>query len=373
MNRCKPFQLLFGLCLAALLAGACGAPAQPTAAPAAIPPTAAPANTPTPAPTRTPTPAPTATPTPTITPTPTPEIVLPPVSAADFTIVLHAEPLIDECPISQPSGSVVWVEPGPEEGTIAILDRVPPEYLQALGLTEPPALQMVVIPIITTEGVKGQSPFSLGTRFYGAVTGPVRIGGQDRRNMNGATVIAKGPSGMRLPETDLIFGPNPVDCRSIVFDLDPPSLSGGLPGGLVPAGAPADVGAGMTMAIAGATRPADGMVSGANPSNPGPGAGREYLLVDIQIICNGPPGDRCYVAASEVKIAGADGSLRQAELSIAGMNGLMGKQGVEYLDRTTTTVRVLFTVGKDEQNVVLVYDPANPAPTSGAKVYFALP
>lgn len=371
MNRCKPFQLLLGLCLAVLLSGACGAPAQPTAAPTAVPPTVAPTTTPTVVPTATPTAVPTATPTPTITPTPTPEIVLPPLSASDYTLVLHSEPLINECPVSALSESVVWVEPGPEEGTIVILDRVPPEYLQALGLTEPPALQVVVIPIITTEGVKGQSPFSLGTRFYGAVTGPVRIGGQDRRNMNGATVIANDSNGMRVPETSLFAGTNTVDCRTVVFDLDPPS--GGLRRDLVPVGTPVDIGTDMTMMVAGAVRPADDMVSGANPSNPGPGAGQEYLLADIRVTCGKPSGDVCRIAVFEVKLVGGDGLLRKTELSTTGIDGLVGKRGGEFPGGTTSTMKMLFLVGKDEKNLMLVYDPAYSVLTYGEKVYFALP
>jgi hypothetical protein len=163
-------------------------------------------------------------PIPTLTAAPT--VVLPTVSADNILITLHDEPLISDCPISTVSASVVWVEPGPEEGTIVLLGSVPPEYLQILGLSAPPELVLDMSPVLTTEGFKGQNPFRIGTKFYGAVTGPVRIGGQDRRNLNGAAVVAKSLDGSALSENDIIFGPNTVNCGIVTFDLNPPSLAG---------------------------------------------------------------------------------------------------------------------------------------------------
>lgn len=166
---------------------------------------------------------PISTPSPTIVPTPT--ISVPTVPANDVLMIIDGELLISQCPITSASASIVWVEPGPEEGSIAVLGKVPPEYLQVLGLSASPDLIISLVPVLTSGGFKGQDPFSFGTKFYGGVSGPVHIAGQYRRNMNGATVAAWDKNGSRLSESDILFGQTQVDCSRVMFDLDPPYLA----------------------------------------------------------------------------------------------------------------------------------------------------
>jgi hypothetical protein len=101
-------------------------------------------------------------------------------------LVLHGEPTIyDGYCDGLPSGSVVWVEPGVEEGTVALLreSAVPPDGLKKLDLDMVPKL------IIALTIGKGCCPLCNGTTFYGATQGPVKIGGKLRSNLKGARVI----------------------------------------------------------------------------------------------------------------------------------------------------------------------------------------
>jgi hypothetical protein len=225
MKHCTHCYLIINMIIIVLAQLACQAnPSMPTDTAIPSTPTATPTatRTPTIAPSTTPTRTPTLVPTSTQSPRAT--VVLPTLSEAQAMLVLDGEPYIRECPISTISGSVVWVEPGPKPGTILVLNQVPPELLNALGLEKQPDLLLDISPVLTTGGFKGQAVFRYGTIFYGATTGSVKIAGQDRRNINGAKVIAKESGGTEASPP--LFGQiDDTGCSKLSFELDPPFIA----------------------------------------------------------------------------------------------------------------------------------------------------
>jgi hypothetical protein len=101
--------------------------------------------------------------------------------------------------------------------------------------------------------------------------------------------------------------------------------------------------------------------------NTKPEAGQEYVQVDIQVVCNKSSKDKCYFAASTIKSVGADGNIRDAEILLSGVDGLI--ESGEFFGGGTRTGKMFFIVPKNDKSVVLFYEPF----LFGDIIYLALP
>lgn len=134
----------------------------------------------------------------------------------------------------------------------------------------------------------------------------------------------------------------------------------------VAAGTAFDVGGDMLLTIVSATRPADDIVRLGNQFNSEPEPGQEYILVDVQVACNKATSDKCNFSTYNIKAVGADGTVRDDESFIAGVDGLL--ESGEFFGGATKTGKMFFIVGKDDESVVLFYESF-----FGDPIYFALP
>ncbi len=100
--------------------------------------------------------------------------------------------------------------------------------------------------------------------------------------------------------------------------------------------------------------------------NKDPEAGDEYVQVDVQVVCNKATSDKCNFSAFSIKAVGADGNVRERELFVAGVEGLL--ESGEFFGGATKTGKVFFVVTKDDTSVVLFYEPFLSDP-----IYLALP
>ncbi len=134
-----------------------------------------------------------------------------------------------------------------------------------------------------------------------------------------------------------------------------------------PAGTAINIGGDMVLTITSATRPADSIVMNGNQFNTQPEANLEYLLVDVQVVCNKSSNDKCSFSSYEIKAVGADGNIHEGEIMIAGVDGLI--ESGEFFGGATRAGKMFFIVPKDDKSVVLFYEPF----LFGDTVYFAIP
>jgi len=159
----------------------------------------------------------------------------------------------------------------------------------------------------------------------------------------------------------------PVTNTPAPIDTPTPLPAGESRSNPIPAGTIVKIGGDMTLTITNVTRPADSIVMSGNQFNTQPEANLEYLLVDIQVVCNKSSDDTCYFAASEMKAVGADGNVHEVESFIVGVDGLL--ESGEFFGGATRTGKMFFIVPKDDKSVVLFYDPM----LFGNTIYLALP
>lgn len=135
----------------------------------------------------------------------------------------------------------------------------------------------------------------------------------------------------------------------------------------IPYGAPVDIGGDKVLKVMGIVRPADDIVLNANMFNEEPETGKEYLQVEIQIVCNKPPDKKCYFETNNLKTVGSDGNVLEEEIFVSGVEGML--EAGEFFGDATRTGKMFFMVDKGDENVVLFYEPL----LFGSPTYIALP
>jgi hypothetical protein len=122
----------------------------------------------------------------------------------------------------------------------------------------------------------------------------------------------------------------------------------------IPAGKPVEVGDALTLSIISAVRPADSIVSDADPLNPPADPGYEYLLLNVKIVCNKPSNEKCFFSPYELTAQGVDENVYGAEIAIAGIDGML-EEG-EYVGGSTQTGKLFFIIPSDDPTLVMFYE-----------------
>lgn len=122
----------------------------------------------------------------------------------------------------------------------------------------------------------------------------------------------------------------------------------------IPALIPVDVGDGLILTIVGAIRPADSILSAADPFILPPGPEQEFLQVNVQLTCSKPVDETCFFSIFELKAVGADDIVREAEWFIEGIDGLL--EDGDYAGGSTWIGRVFFVIPKDDPTMVLYHE-----------------
>jgi hypothetical protein len=133
-----------------------------------------------------------------------------------------------------------------------------------------------------------------------------------------------------------------------------------------PVGTPIDIGGDMVFTIISGVRPADSVVINANMFNTQPEGNQEYVQLDVQVVCNKSSNDKCYFSPYEIKAVGVDGNVRDTEIMIAGIDGLI--ESGEFFGGATRSGKMFYIVPKDDKTVVLFYEPL-----FGNPIYIAIP
>lgn len=133
-----------------------------------------------------------------------------------------------------------------------------------------------------------------------------------------------------------------------------------------PVGTPIDIGGNMVFTIISGVRPADSIVINANMFNTQPEGNQEYVQLDVQVVCNKSSNDKCYFSPYEIKAVGIDGNVRDTEIMIAGVEGMM--ESGEFFGGATRSGKMFYIVPKDDKTVVLFYEPF-----FGNPIYIAIP
>lgn len=134
----------------------------------------------------------------------------------------------------------------------------------------------------------------------------------------------------------------------------------------VAAGTAVDIGGDMILTIVGAVRPANDIVEQANPFNAKPESGQEYVQVDVRVVCNKPSSEKCNFSAYNLKAVGSDGNIRDSEIFIAGVDGMI--ESGEFFGGATKLGKMFFVVVQGDTSAVLFYEPL-----FGDPIYLALP
>ncbi len=112
----------------------------------------------------------------------------------------------------------------------------------------------------------------------------------------------------------------------------------------------------MTMKIIEVTRPADDIVAAGNMFNATPEPGNEYIMVTISGVCNKSSDVTCQLNSYfDFKLTGSSGSVRDPEMVVAGVAGLL--EDAEFFGGATVTGGMIFEVAQDETDLILIYEP----------------
>lgn len=112
----------------------------------------------------------------------------------------------------------------------------------------------------------------------------------------------------------------------------------------------------MTFRIVELTRPADNIVAAGNMFNATPEPGNEYVMVTISAVCNKSSDQTCQVNPYlDFKLTGSSGSVREPEMMIAGVAGLL--EDSEFFGGATVTGGMIFEVAQGETDLILIYKP----------------
>ena len=154
----------------------------------------------------------------------------------------------------------------------------------------------------------------------------------------------------------------------------PTSQTGSLPTATVPVGTsrsnPAPVGSivhvdDMDFIVTGVIRPANSDVSNGNMFNETPVAGKEYMLVTLNVTCTLSSDKQCTFSTYNLKVLGSDGILADKAF-VAGVPGLI--EDSTFYGGASVTGNMPFLVTQGDTSILLVYQPI-----FGDSFYLALP
>ncbi len=114
---------------------------------------------------------------------------------------------------------------------------------------------------------------------------------------------------------------------------------------------PGESGAGFTLRVTGYLRPADRVIDQASIVNPPPGAGEEYIILDVVLICTGGIDGRCEINADEFELVGDRGLIYEFSTLIYYEDTL----DINVLDGTSDSGQLVFLVRADDTNLRLAY------------------
>ena len=110
----------------------------------------------------------------------------------------------------------------------------------------------------------------------------------------------------------------------------------------------------MTLAVQGATRPADKIVASASQFNPAPQPGNEYIIIETFIRCLKSESETCLISPLiHFRLVGS-GREYPPEILLLHINGLM--EGGEFQGGTTMSGGLAFEIDEDETDLTLMYE-----------------
>ena len=134
-----------------------------------------------------------------------------------------------------------------------------------------------------------------------------------------------------------------------------------------PAGTAVNIGNDLTLTVLGVTRPADYIVANGSFLNTTPPEGEEFLQVDVQVTCNGGTGTQCSFYPTVMKAVLSDGSTRDLQTFIEGVDDWDTSFDVE--GGVTEDGFLLFIVPQSETDLILSYQDIY----AGEPAYFQVP
>jgi hypothetical protein len=127
----------------------------------------------------------------------------------------------------------------------------------------------------------------------------------------------------------------------------------------------------MIFVVKGITRPATDIVMGADEAvtqpeaglefmagaseTMGPPTGQEYVMVELEITCDGTFDQRCALDTFNFKLVGIKGIVSNIEWGLGDIPDLI--ENTEFFGGTVISGNVLFIIDEDETDLVLFYDP----------------
>ncbi len=110
----------------------------------------------------------------------------------------------------------------------------------------------------------------------------------------------------------------------------------------------------ITLLIGEVVRPADTIIEEANEFNSDPDAGNEYLMLDFSATCKKPSDESCNFNLFSVSIVGSSGITHNPEIMMAGIDNEF--EDGEFFGGATRSGWIIFEIGQDETDLVLIYD-----------------
>ena len=110
----------------------------------------------------------------------------------------------------------------------------------------------------------------------------------------------------------------------------------------------------IAFAVVAATRPADEIVSTGDSFNTTAPAGEEYLMLNVDVICALPIGETCSFTPNILKVVLSDGSTRDLQTFIQGVDGLWDTT-VEITGGANEQGKLFFILPASETDIVLRY------------------
>lgn len=104
------------------------------------------------------------------------------------------------------------------------------------------------------------------------------------------------------------------------------------------------------------TRPADTLVKQASPYTSDPGPGHETILISVQIRCllKTDEDKQCRFDPTDYELTGSSGLVRNRRY-VGNLTDFTGSQ--EFFPGVTFTGLLLFEIGTNETDLLLIYDP----------------
>jgi hypothetical protein len=164
----------------------------------------------------------------------------------------------------------------------------------------------------------------------------------------GTAIVACGSSSTGAGEADEVI--------NSILELEPPVLQGNPDTTRSDPASPGSEGSveGMTIVVTDVTRPANDIVAASSDFALPPSPGKEYILVELEITCEGSYDERCLFEVYNLKIVGDTGVISYFDWGVAEIEGLL--DDAEFFGEAVLSGTALFTIDRDETGLILLYD-----------------